>query len=181
MDNIFSFDWGKTFGLDTPILEIIVRGSITYLALFAMLRFVLKREAGAVGITDLLVIVLIADAAQNAMAADYKSITDGLILVATIIFWSFALDWLGYHVPAIERFVRPPPLSLVKDGQMIRLNMRKELITENELMSMLRQQGIEKLDEVKKAYMEGDGRISIVKKDKDKDKDDSRTPERQIS
>jgi hypothetical protein len=57
----------------------------------------LKREAGGVGITDMLVIVLLADAAQNAMAGEYKSISDGLVLVSTIIFWSYALDWLGYR------------------------------------------------------------------------------------
>ena len=60
--------------------------------MFALLRFVLKREAGTLAITDLLVVVLIADAAQNAMADDYRSVPDGLLLVATIVFWSYALD-----------------------------------------------------------------------------------------
>lgn len=162
MHQLFGVDWAQVFMLDTPIAEIFVRGSLTYLALFAILRFVLKREAGAVGITDLLVVVLIADAAQNAMADDYHSITDGILLVATIIFWSFALDWLGYHVPALQRFLRPPPLTLVRDGRMLRPNMRRELITEEELMSQLRQQGVDDLGEVKIACMEGDGRISVI-------------------
>lgn len=97
MDKFFTIDWNALFALSTPPVEIVLRGTLTYLMLFFLLRIVLKRQSGTVGITDLLVVVLIADAAQNAMAADYTSITDGFLLVATIIFWSYAIDWLGYH------------------------------------------------------------------------------------
>jgi uncharacterized membrane protein YcaP (DUF421 family) len=152
-----------------------------YLALFAILRFVLNRQAGAVGITDLLVLVLIADAAQNGMASDYKSITEGVILVATIVGWSYFLDWLGYRFPAIQRFIRPQPLRLVKHGRMLRRNMSKELITDEELMSQLRQQGIEDLKEVRAVYMEGDGRFSVIQEDQNGKSDQNKTPEREIS
>jgi uncharacterized membrane protein YcaP (DUF421 family) len=128
------------------------------------LRFLLKRQTGVIGIADLLVIVLIADAAQNAMAAEYKSITEGALLVLTIVFWNYALDWLGYRFPAFQRLVRPPPLPLIKDGQMLLRNMRQEKITQEELNSQLRQQGIESCDEVREAFIEGDGRISIIKR-----------------
>ncbi len=155
-------DWRAVFVPDTPALEIIVRGSVMYLALFALLRVVLRREAGSIGVADLLVIVLIADAAQNAMASNYTSIADGILLVATIIFWAYALNWLGYHVPAVQRLLHPPPLPLVRNGQMLRRNMRQELITEDELISQLRLQGSETLADVEFAAMEGDGRISFV-------------------
>jgi uncharacterized membrane protein YcaP (DUF421 family) len=158
-------DWGQVFIPKTPILEIFVRGTVLYLALFLMLRFVLKREAGAVGITDLLLVVLLADAAQNAMADDYRSITDGLLLVATLVFWSYALNWLGYRFPAIQRLVHPPPLLLVRDGQMLKRNMRKEFVTEDELLGMLREQGVADIAEVREAFMEGDGKISVVTED----------------
>jgi uncharacterized membrane protein YcaP (DUF421 family) len=162
MDAWFTVDWTRVFGLDTPPLEIVLRGSLMYLAIFGLLRLVRRREPGAVGITDLLVIVLIADAAQNAMAADYHSIPDGLLLVATIIFWSYALDWLGYRFPPLQRFIDPPALPLVREGQLLRRNLRRELITEEELMSHLREHGVEDLAEVKAAYIEGDGRISVI-------------------
>lgn len=155
-------DWKSVFFLDKPLLEIIVRGSVMYLALFALLRLVLKRESGALGITDLLVVVLLADAAQNGMAGDYQSLPDGLILVATIVFWAWTLDWLGYRVPAIQRLVHPPPLPLIKDGRLLRRNMRRELITDDELMSQLRLHGVSDPSDVVAAYMEGDGRISVI-------------------
>ena len=149
-----------------PILELILRGSLTYLVLFILLRFFLKRVTGTLSIGDLLIIVLVADAAQNAMSAGYTSLTDGLILVATIIFWSYALDWLAYHFPVFESLLHPSPVPLVRDGKMIARNMRRELITVDELMSHLREQGVKDLNEVKSASMEGDGRISVVTHEK---------------
>lgn len=133
-----------------------------YLLLFVVLRFFLKRQTGVIGIADLLIIVVIADAMQNALAGEYKSITEGLALLGTIVFWNFALDWLGFHFPWFERFLRDPPLLLIQDGKMLALNMRRELITKEELMSQLRQQGCDDLGEVKRAFIEADGRISVI-------------------
>jgi uncharacterized membrane protein YcaP (DUF421 family) len=113
-------------------------------------------------VTDLLVVVLVADAAQNGMTAEYTSITEGLVLIGTIIFWSYALNWLGFKSRWIGRLVHPPPLELVRDGRILRRNMEKELIQEDELMSQLRQQGVDDIADVKRAYIEGDGHISVV-------------------
>jgi len=155
-------EWTELFALRTPLVEILARGTVTYLALFAMLRFLLKRESGTTGVTDLLVIVLIADAAQNAMAGQYTTITDGVLLVAVIIGWSFLLDFIAYYVPAAARIIRPRPLLLVRDGQIIERNMRRELVTEAELRSLLREQGIDNLTRVREARMEPDGQISVI-------------------
>lgn len=167
MNNFFNIDWQKIFVPETPLLETLLRGSITYLVIFILLRSILKRQSGAVGITDLLVIVLIADAAQNAMASDYQSLPDGILLIAVIIFWSYFLDWLGYKYPRLQRFIHPPPLPLVKNGQLLRRNMRRELITEGELLSQLREQGVERIQDVKLAYIEGDGYISVIPYEQD--------------
>jgi uncharacterized membrane protein YcaP (DUF421 family) len=165
MNELFGVDWGELFLPSTPILEIVIRGSSAYLALFFILRFFLKRQAGTVGITDLLVVVLLADAVQNAMADDYTSITDGIILVLVIVFWSYALDYLGFRFPKFERFIHPPSLPLIKDGRMLQRNMKRELITESELRTALRKHGVDDLEQVKIAHMEGDGQISVVTKE----------------
>jgi uncharacterized membrane protein YcaP (DUF421 family) len=157
-------NWNDLFLPSQPIIETVLRGSITYLALFLLMRFVLKREAGSIGTADLLMVVLIADAAQNAMAGNYKSITDGLILVTTIIFWNYALDWLIYHSRMMRRLLQPKPLLLVKDGQMYWRNMRKELISKEELLSELRENGVEDIDQVSEARIEEDGHISVIKR-----------------
>lgn len=166
MDWLLRVDWRKAFVPELSVAEIFLRGTAVYFLLFAFLR-VLRRESGAIGITDLLVVVLIADAAQNAMAGEYVSITEGALLVGTIAVWDYTLDWLGYHSRFVARVLRPAPLPLIRDGRMLRRNMEKELITEDELMSQLRQQGVGDAAEVGRAYLEGDGRISVVRRDSD--------------
>jgi uncharacterized membrane protein YcaP (DUF421 family) len=144
-------------------LEIVIRGTLVYLSLFVLLRVVLKRQAGTFGITDMLLVVLIADAAQNAMSGEYKSIGDGVLLVATLIFWSYVLDMLAHKSRLIEQFTYPAPLKLVENGKLLRRNMRREFITEAELMSQIREKGVDQLTDVRAAFMEGDGQISVIK------------------
>src|SRR5688572_3427801 len=96
-------DWGRLLIPDTPLIEIVLRGTLMYLGLFVLMRVVLKRETGGLGMSDLLVTVLLSDAAQNGMADDYSSVPDGLLLVATIMAWSHALDWLGQRFPRFQR------------------------------------------------------------------------------
>lgn len=161
----FAVDWAGVFVPTHSLLEIVIRGSLAYILLFLIMRFLLKRQTGVIGIADLLVIVLIADAAQNAMASEYKSITEGILLVLTIVFWNYAVDFLGYHVPALQRLTRPPPLLLVRDGEMLPRNLAQEKITTDELMSQLRQQGVRELGEIERAYIEGDGRLSVIRRE----------------
>jgi uncharacterized membrane protein YcaP (DUF421 family) len=156
--------WNEVFYPARSLLEMFVRGTAMYLVLFAMLRFVLKREAGGLSISDLLLVVLLADAAQNGMAGEYRSITEGIILVSTIIFWNFAIDWLEYHSPVMRRLLRPSPLMLIKDGRVLRRHLRQELVTMDELMSKLREAGITSPSEVAESYIEPDGNISVKKR-----------------
>jgi uncharacterized membrane protein YcaP (DUF421 family) len=167
VEHILSVDWAKTFLPSTPLLEILVRGSLTYLILFALLRVVLRREKGDTSVTDLLVVVLIADAAQNAMADNYTSLTDGIVLVGTIIWWSVFLNWLGARVPWVQRLLSPAPLVLIKDGHLLRHNLRKEALTADEVLSHLRLEGVDDLQRVKVAYLEPDGRISVIEREGD--------------
>lgn len=155
-------DWQSIFVPDTSVLETVLRGSLMYLAIFVLLRIVLKRQTGTLGMTDLLLITLLADASQNAMAGSYKSVPNGVVLVGTIIFWNFAFDWLGYRIPWFGRLIEPAPLPLVRHGRLLRRNMRKELVTEAELMGQLRKQGIDDLSKVKEARIESDGQFSVI-------------------
>jgi uncharacterized membrane protein YcaP (DUF421 family) len=155
-------DWEQMWVPGLSLLEIFLRGSVVYLAIFLYLRL-FRREAGGIGITDLLVIVLVADASQNAMSNDYRSITEGMVLIATIGFWDFLLNWLGFRYPVLGRLLRPPPLLLISNGRLMRQNMKKEMITEDELLSLLREQGVERPSQVRRCYLEGDGKLSVIK------------------
>ena len=175
MDKLWQIDWHSVFVPTVSPLEMFFRGTLVYLLLFGVLRL-LRREAGGLGIADVLVIVIIADAAQNAMSSEYKSITEGAILVGTILFWDYALDYVGYRFPRFQRLIRPAPLLLIKDGKLQRKNMREEMITEEELLSQLREQGMESAAGVKQCYLEGDGHISVIKDEAEGDNHSPETP-----
>lgn len=160
---MLDFDIAGLFRLTVPPLELVIRGSAIYWFLFLMFRFVLRRDVGAIGIADVLLLVLIADAAQNAMAGGYDSITDGFILVATIAGWNLLLDWAAFRFDRVRNIVEPPPLLLVRNGQLLGRNLRRERMSVEELKSELRQQGLEDWSGVKKAYMESDGQISVLR------------------
>lgn len=157
--------WSELFEFSMPWVEIVVRGTAVYWFLFAIFRFVMQRNVGSVGIADILVLVIIADASQNAMAGEYTSVSDGFVLIGTIVFWSVALDWLSYRFPQFRKFAEPPALPLVRNGKMMKRNMRREFITEDELWSKLRENGIGSLTEVKLVCLEPDGEFSVIKKD----------------
>ena len=162
--DILGFDIPAALIPDVSLLETIVRGIVMYLAIFVMLRVILRGRTSAVTISDLLVLVLIADAAQNAMAADYMTITNGLVLVGTIVLTSFALDWLAFRSERLRRFVHPERKALIMDGRVLRKTLADELITEEELGTQLRMNGVEEATEVKAAYLEGNGAISVIKR-----------------
>ena len=157
-------DWSELFGLSVSPVELILRGSAMYVFLFALFRVVIRRRVGAVGMADILVLVLVADAAQNGMAGEYRSITEGMILVGTIVGWDVLIDWLTYRSSFLQKVLEPPPLLLISDGRVLWRNLRHEFISEDELRSKLRQHGVTDYRDVQKAFMESDGEVSVIKK-----------------
>ena len=158
-------DLASLFEITVDPMELVVRGSVMYWFLFLLLRFVLRRDIGSIGIADVLLLVVIADAAQNAMSGGYESITDGMILVGTIAAWNWGLDMLAYRFVAVRRVLEAQPLMLVRDGKLLRRNMRREHVTPDEIMARLREHGIDKLEAVKLATMESDGEITVIQRD----------------
>jgi len=155
-------NWHNLFIPSESLAELFLRGSLMYLFILLLMR-VFRREAGTLSIPDLLVVVLVADAAQNGMSANYRSVTEAVILVGTIFLWDFALDWLSFHSRAVHRLLHHPPLPLVKDGVILRRNLRSELLTVDDLLAQLREQGVNDVREVQCSFIESDGHLSVVK------------------
>jgi len=166
-------DLAELLRFELSPLELMLRGSLMYWFLFLLFRFVLRRDTGSIAIADILLLVLIADASQNAMASGYKTVAEGCLLVATLVGWNWLLDWASYRFNSVRRFVAPP-VVLVRHGHLIPRNLRQELITVPELMASLRTHGIDKLADVKIARMEPDGGISVIREPRgDDDGNDS--------
>lgn len=156
-------DWDKMFIPSMSLWEIVIRGTITFWFCFLYIRF-FRRGAGQLNISDLLLITLISDASQNAMAGEYSSITEGALLVGVLLFWDYAINWLGYRSVFFDRLSSPEAVLLVRDGVLQRQNMKKELISDDELTSMLREQGVDDINRVKTCHIEGSGKISVIQK-----------------
>lgn len=108
--------------------------------------------------------MLIADAAQNAMAGEYKSIVDGLVLISMIVGWTVLVDRVAYFVKPIGRLMEADRVCLVRDGVVARRAPRREYLNEDELMSQIRLKGVLDLSEVRRAYIEPDGEFSVIKR-----------------
>ena len=158
-------------------LEIVVRGTAVYWLLFLLFRFFLRRDVGTVGVADLLVMVLIADAAQNAMAGDSTTLADGALLVFTLAAWNMLFDALAWRWPWFARFAQPRALPLVRDGKPLEENLRRQLLTHDELMSKLREQGVDDLARVRLATLEPGGSFSVLVGDRPKPSVPRRSPQ----
>jgi len=158
-------DWGEMFAPTMPLWELFLRGTVTFLALIFALRLVGRRESGGLGLTDLLVVVLVADAASAGLSGDAGSIGDSFVLVAAILFWSVALDALSYRWPRFAALVKARPRPLIRDGRLDRRVMRREFMTYEEVLSQLRLHGLTDPADVKRADIEPNGMISIVRRD----------------
>jgi uncharacterized membrane protein YcaP (DUF421 family) len=157
-----AIDWHSIFMPKVSLLELVLRGTLMYLGIFFALRF-FRRTAGALSIADLLLVVLVADAAQNAISSEYGSVTEGAVLVGTIFAWDYVLDWLEFRFPRLRPLLQPRPLPLIENGRVNRRNLRAEMISPEELAAQLREHGVESATEVKKCYLEADGHLSVIK------------------
>lgn len=160
-----NLDFAKLFYLELPVAELILRGSVFYFGILFLLRILPRRTGGELGVMDLIFVILIAEAAAHSLG-EYSSLTDGFIVIGTLMAWNYLVNVLSYHFPLIEKLVSAPPMLIVKEGMFLRRNMRREYLTEEEVMEQIRKAGIEEVKDVKKAFIESDGTISVIAKAK---------------
>jgi uncharacterized membrane protein YcaP (DUF421 family) len=150
------------FDLEISGFEIAFRTAIIYVALLFALRVGGKREIGQMTPFDLVVILLVSEAVQNSMVDGEMSVTGGLIAVAVLFAANYVLALSKERIPALRAVLESEPTVLVRDGRFLRSNMEGEGLTEDEVMSAVRLNGIEKLSGVRLAILEPDGAISVI-------------------
>lgn len=147
---------------DLWLFESFLRGTVLYFSVLFIMRTTLRRTAGELSMLDFIFVLLVANGASDSMVGGSVSVTNGLVLIVTVVGWNYALNTLSWYFPIFERITAPPPLPLIRGGKMLPRNMRKEFITEEELKAKLREEGVEDISEVKSALLEGDGNISVI-------------------
>ncbi len=156
-------EWPDIFQLQTPLLELLARGSAIYLGVLVLMRVMPRRAGGELARMDLVFILLIAEAATHGFG-EYSTVADALIVIMVLMAWDYVINLLSYRIPFIERLTSAPAVQVVRDGRLLRRNMRREYLTEDEVMSALHKEGLDDLREVKAAWVESEGRISVVPK-----------------
>lgn len=158
-------DWPALFALDAPVLETVLRGTVVFVAIFVLMRLSGQRESGGLGISDILLVVLVAEAAAGGLGRSSESLSDAVLLILTIVAWSLLVDAAAYRSPRLAGVLKARPRALIHDGRPNRRVMRRELMTDDELMAQLRLHGVKELGEVRWAYLEPNGMISVIRRD----------------
>ena len=153
------------FELGTPWWQIVVRTLAVYGAVLIGLRLVGKRQLGQMSIADLVVILLIANAVQNAMVGPDASLQGGILAAVTLLAVNLVLTRALAHSPFAERLLEGVPTLLVKDGAYVLENLRREGLAHDEVDMAIREHGIGDLSGVRIAYLEPDGTISVIPMD----------------
>ncbi|MBD0336660.1 MAG: DUF421 domain-containing protein [Cyanobacteria bacterium Co-bin13] len=143
------------------VVEKIIRPILVYFFLLAALRLGGKRELGQLTGFDLVVLLMLSNAVQNAIIGDDDSVSGGLIGATALLLTNYLVVRLVYRHPRVQQVVEGRPTLLLHNGQLISENLAKELISESEFRTVLRRQGFEDLAEIKAAILETSGSITI--------------------
>ncbi len=150
------------FDLGTPWWEILVRTVVVYGALLIGFRLSGKRQIGQMTPFDLVLILLIANAVQNAMVGPDSSLLGGLIAAAVLLVLNLVVARYRERIGLFRSLVEGQPAVLVADGRLVPEAIRREGIDTLELEQAVREHGLSGLGEVKMAVLEVDGTISVV-------------------
>lgn len=148
--------------LSVPWWEFVFRGVVVYLFLLVFLRLTGKRQTAQYAPFDLILLLILSNAVQNAMNAGDNSLLGGLILATTLLVCHLLLSRLSYYFPRLSRFIDGTAQVLIDQGQLNAALLHRELITRDDLDAALRASGCLHLHEVQRATLETDGRITVV-------------------
>jgi uncharacterized membrane protein YcaP (DUF421 family) len=152
------------FNLGVPWWELSLRSIAIYVALFVGLRAFGKREVGQFTLFDLVMVLLVANAVQPAMTGPDNSLLGGVIIIVTLLAVNLLVARLEV-LPFFHGLLTPAPTLIIKDGQYLDANVRREGIDRDEVEMAMREHGVDEIKDVKLAVLESDGAISIVPKD----------------
>ena len=153
------------FDMSVAWYEILLRTFVIYFVVLVLLRLAGKRELGQMTPFDLVVILVIANAVQNAMTGGDNSLVGGIIAASTLTVVNIAVGRWGGRLPVFRRLVASEPTLLLRDGKPLRENLDRERVDLQELEMAAREHGIDDLKDVTAAVLEEDGSISIIPKE----------------
>ena len=155
---------GEIFQLGIPWTHLVIRAVIIYIAFFIGLRLFGKRELGQFTTFDLVLVLLVANALQPAITGPDQSVTGGAIIIAVLLIFNRGVALVRNRWPWFDALIEPPPTVVVEDGQISKVALEKEGLSQTDVEMAIREHGVDKLSDVKMAVLENDGSISVVSK-----------------
>ena len=156
---------GAVFALSNPLLDIVVRTAVIYLVLLVGLRLTGKRQVGQFTPFDLLLLLLLSNAVQNAMVGPDTSVAGGLIAAGTLFAANGIVAAVVRRNLRAARVVEGTPTLLIRHGQVIQVHLDSEGISEEDLRRALREHGVDDVKLVRAGILEVDGSISVLRED----------------
>jgi uncharacterized membrane protein YcaP (DUF421 family) len=149
------------------ILETTGRTAVVYIVILLGLRILGKRHVAQLSLIDLVLVLLISNAVQNAMVGPDTSLVGGIVAAITLLCLSYIFTWVLYRFRPMEKLFEPNPLLLIHNGKIIQKNLDTEKISLEELERAIREHGVANIEEVKIAVIEADGTVSVIQKSTD--------------
>ena len=150
------------FHLGTPAWEIVVRTTAVYLLVLLGIKLLGKKELAQMSAPDLVMVLLLANAVQNAMVGQDSSLVGGLLAAVLLLTLNRVLNTLTYRSQRLESFFSGTPTLLVHDGEILVPHCKREQVTVADIEMAMREHGLDDLHSVKSAVLESDGSISII-------------------
>ena len=148
--------------LSNPYIHIIISTTGVYLFIILALRVLGKTELAQLSITDLIFVLLISNAVQNAMVGSDTSLGGGILAASVLFILNFIFKKLKYKFPGLRKALEGEPVILIHNGKMIESNCQKNNISKEELLQAIREHGSNSIEEVDSLILESDGNISVI-------------------
>ena len=151
-------------------MDLVIRGIAVYLFLLLIFRISGKRSMRNATTFDFVLLLIIAETTQQALVGDDPSVTGAFLLIVVLVGTDVLLSLLKRWLPRVDRLLEGQPLVILHNGVPLKGRMHVERIDEEDILSAARErQGIERLDDIKRAVLEKNGVISIVpRRDEDR-------------
>lgn len=146
-------------------MDIVLRASVTFAALYLLLRLLGKPKIGQLTPFELVVIVVMGDLVQQGVTHNDFSLTGSILAIATFAFWALLMSWATYLSPRLETLLDGRPQVIIRDGELIEANLRRDRIARAEVEAEMRLAGIAHMNQVAWAILETQGKISLIRKD----------------
>jgi len=147
---------------DITVVEKVLRAGVVYAFLLVAFRLCGKRQLGQLTAFDLVVLLLISNVLQNAMIGNDNSLGGGIIGAITLLVLNSVVAYVTFRFKRMDRVVEHSPTVLVRHGRIMRDNLRRERLGPRDLRAALRHHGVISLRDIRYAFLEEDGRVSVV-------------------